>query len=81
MKGRRYVVIIGRPAVAAATASILLTLFCSPAHAQTAPRPGCVAVSKGEYDSASRTNRLQNRVGSYVRTRKLWRRHYWYCKL
>jgi len=48
----------------------------------TAPQPlsdGCRAASKIEYDSAKKTYLLQNRFGMYVRSGRIWRRHYWYC--
>jgi len=69
-----------KPKISAIATVLMAAIASSSASAQQPPRENCVAVSKGEYDSASRTNRLSNRVGSYVRTRRLWRRYYWYCR-
>jgi hypothetical protein len=44
------------------------------------PRSGCVAVSKGEYQGAYRKNLLHTRFGTYVRTGRLGRYSYWYCR-
>jgi hypothetical protein len=44
------------------------------------PAKGCVAVSKGEYQGAYRKKLLQTRFGTYVRTGRLGRRYYWYCR-
>lgn len=66
---------------AAMLAAIGLMLAILPASAATAPqppRPGCVAASKLEYQSAIK-NRTRGRFGEYVTTRKLLRRYYWYC--
>jgi hypothetical protein len=64
-------------AVIAAT----LALFCSPAKAVQPPSDHCRVVSKIEYDSAKKQFLLRNRFGGYVRTGRIWRRHYWYCQL
>jgi hypothetical protein len=59
---------------------MLIAFPSSTVNAEQPPRKGCVAVSKGEYRSAKRENLLRNRQGTYVRTGRLWRRHYWYCR-
>jgi hypothetical protein len=67
----------------AAIAALGLPLMAVPAaaaHAPQPPRPGCVAASKIEYNSAIRS-KTQGRFGTYVRTRSLLRRTYWYCPL
>jgi hypothetical protein len=67
----------------ACTAVIGLMLIAFPSssvNAQQSPQKGCVAVSKGEYDGANRKKLLRNRFGTYVRTGRLWRRYYWYCR-
>jgi hypothetical protein len=69
-----------KAAITAAAASIVIMLASHPAHAQRAPRDNCVAVSKGEFDAATRTNKASNRYGAYERTRSLLRSHYWYCR-
>jgi hypothetical protein len=60
-----------------------LLLMATPAMAARAvpqpPRPGCVAVSKTEYNSALKSRMRGGRFGEYARTRKLLRRYYWYC--
>jgi hypothetical protein len=61
-------------------AAMLLPL-CSPAKAVQPPSDHCRLVSKIEYDSAKKQFLLRNRFGVYVRTGRLWRRHYWYCQL
>jgi hypothetical protein len=70
---------------AAARAFTLLAasfaFFSSPASAVDTPADHCRAVSKIEYDSAKKQFLLRNRFGAYVRTGRIWRRHYWYCQL
>jgi hypothetical protein len=78
-----FVVIFSKAAARAQLAAIAATWIAfsaASAHAQSPPE-GCRAASKIEYDSARRTYLLQNRFGRYVRTGRLWRRHYWYCHL
>ena len=58
-----------------------LGLPCSPANAVQAPADHCRPASKIEYDSAKKDFLLRNRFGAYVRTGRIWRRHYWYCQL
>jgi hypothetical protein len=60
--------------------AVLLALPAALANAQQAPQPGCVGVSKTEYDSASEAFSY-NKFGYYERTRQGWRRYYWYCSL
>ncbi len=67
----------------ACTAVIGLTLIAftpSSVSAEEPPRKGCVAVDKREYDAAKREKLLRDRYGAYVRTGRLWRRYYWYCR-
>ena len=52
----------------------------SPAKAQQPPYTGCVAVSKQEYNSAKRQKMLRTRFSAYVRTGRIGRRFYWYCR-
>jgi hypothetical protein len=68
-------------AIALAIAVTLLVLLRSPAQAVQPPAEYCRAASKIEYDSAKKHFLLRNRFGAYVRTGRLWRRHYWYCPL
>jgi hypothetical protein len=58
-----------------------LALLCSPANAVQPPADRCRPASKIEYDSAKKDFLLRNRFGAYVRTGRIWRRHYWYCQL
>jgi len=55
----------------------------SPARAANAAQPpaaACRPASKIEYDSAKKQYLLRTRVGVYVRTGRLFGRHYWYCR-
>lgn len=52
----------------------------SSAQAVQPPADHCRAASKIEYDSAKKQFLLRNRFGAYVRTGRIWRRHYWYCQ-
>jgi len=54
--------------------------YLSPAHAQQPPYTGCVAVSKQEYNSARRQHMLRTRFSAYVKTGRIGRRFYWYCR-
>jgi len=67
---RSWIVVIGATSTA---------LWLSPVTASQPPSDGCRAASKIEYDSAKKTYLLQNRFGMYVRSGRIWRRHYWYC--
>jgi len=64
-----------------AVAAAILALLCSSANAVQPPSDHCRAASKIEYDSAKKQFLLRNRFGAYVRTGRIWRRHYWYCQL
>jgi hypothetical protein len=64
-----------------AVAAMLIAASASSAEAQQAPWEGCRPVSKFEYNSAKREYLLKTRVGRYIRTGDVWRRHYWYCHL
>ena len=46
---------------------------------QQPPSDRCLAISKAEYDAAKREKLLQIRFGTYVRTGRIFHRHYWYC--
>jgi hypothetical protein len=59
----------------------LMALLSSSANAVQPPSDRCRAASKIEYDSARKQFLLRNRFGAYVRTGRIWRRHYWYCQL
>ncbi len=58
----------------------LMAFTLSSVNAEEPPRKGCVAVDKREYDAAKREKLLRDRYGAYVRTGRLWRRYYWYCR-
>jgi hypothetical protein len=58
-----------------------LILLYSAANAAQPPADHCRPASKIEYDSAKKDFLLRNRFGAYVRTGRIWRRHYWYCQL
>jgi hypothetical protein len=70
-----------RAAKALALIAGTLPLLCSPASAVQPPFDHCRPASKIEYDSAKKDFLLRNRFGAYVRTGRIWRRHYWYCQL
>jgi hypothetical protein len=60
---------------------LLVAAFSSPsAKAQQPPNQGCVAVSQQEYDSAKRQKLLRTRFSAYIRTGRIGRRFYWYCR-
>jgi hypothetical protein len=59
----------------------IVALLCSSVGAVQPPSDHCRAASKIEYDSAKKQFLLRNRFGAYVRTGRIWRRHYWYCQL
>jgi len=67
-------------AVAALTGATVALLPCSPAFAQQAPRPNCVAVTKQEYDNARRNRLQRHRFGEYLRTGRVLKRAYWFCR-
>ena len=70
-----------KSAALGAILTALIALFLLPAHAVEPPRDGCRPASKIEYDSAKKDYLLRNRFAMYVRTGRVWRRHYWYCQL
>jgi hypothetical protein len=59
---------------------VLIVLPAASASAMQPPYRGCVAISKGEYQGAKKKKMLRTRFGTYVRTGRLWRRYYWYCR-
>ena len=83
MRQRIKVSVILRSATALIAVLVLLVLAFSPsARAETSPQPpwkGCYAVDKREYASAKK-QKLLHRRGTYVRTGRLFRRYYWYCR-
>src|SRR5262249_20964532 len=56
-------------------------LLCSSPNAVQPPSDPCRVPSKFEYDSARKQFLLRTRFGTYVRTGRIWHRHYWYCQL
>jgi hypothetical protein len=64
-----------------AVVAAILAILCSSANAVQPPADHCRVASKIEYDSARKQFLLRNRFGAYIRTGRLWRRHYWYCQL
>jgi hypothetical protein len=62
--------------------SIATSLIASSSSSVNAEPPGnaCVAVSKGEYQGAYRRKLLLTKFGTYVRTGRLGRYYYWYCR-
>ena len=64
-----------------AVTAALMALLISSANAVQPPSDHCRTASKIEYDSARKQFLLRNRFAAYVRTGRIWRRHYWYCQL
>jgi hypothetical protein len=62
--------------------SIVTSIIASSSSSLPAAPPdtGCVAVSKSEYQGAARKALLVSRFGSYLRTGRLGRYAYWYCR-
>ena len=54
--------------------------FSSYAETQKPPLKTCSAVDKREYDSAKKQKLLRGRFGYYVRTGRVFRRYYWFCR-
>jgi hypothetical protein len=80
MKREKRIVRVENATYAAVIGLALIAFPFSSASAQQPPRNGCVAVSKSEYASAKRAKLLRGRYGAYVRTGRLLRRFYWYCR-
>ena len=80
MKRGKLIALIENGACIAVLGFMLIAFPFSSAKAEQPPRKECVAVSKTEYDSANRKKLLRNKFGTYVRTSRLWRRYYWYCR-
>jgi hypothetical protein len=80
MKRGKLIALIENGACTAVIGLMLIAFLSSSAKAELPPRNGCVAVSKTEYNSANRKKLLRNKFGTYVRTSRLWRRYYWYCR-
>jgi hypothetical protein len=61
-------------------AGVSLALLPTRVDAQQAPRPNCVAVTKQEYNNARKSRLQQHRFGEYVRTGRVLKRSYWFCR-
>jgi hypothetical protein len=83
MNGQRWCALRNSTAAARTLVVVaaILALLSSSVNAVQPPAEHCRAASKIEYDSAKRQFLLRNRFGAYVRTGRIWRRHYWYCQL
>jgi hypothetical protein len=79
MKRREFLTLIESGAYIAVIGLMVIAFPSTSVNAQQAPRKGCVAIDKREYDSAKREKMLRTELGAYVRTGRLWRRYYWYC--
>jgi hypothetical protein len=79
MKPGKFAASIGNGACIAA---IALMLSASPTSSAKAEEPpwGCLAVSKTEYNAAKSKKMLRNKFGTYMRTGRIWKRSYWYCR-
>jgi hypothetical protein len=80
MRWRKSVALAENGACIAVIGLLLVALPSSLVNAKQPPHRGCVAVSKGEYQGAKKKSLLRTRFGTYVRTGRLWRRYYWYCR-
>ena len=80
MRRGKLIALIENGACSAVIGLLLIAFPSSSVNAEQPPRKGCVAVSKGEYDSAKSQRLLRNMFTAYVRTGRLWRRYYWYCR-
>jgi hypothetical protein len=80
MKRGKLIALVKNGACAAVVGLALMAFTTSSAKAQQPPRNGCVAVAKSEYASAKRAKLLRGRYGTYVRTGRVLRRFYWYCR-
>jgi hypothetical protein len=78
MKRGYFIALVG--ACTGVFAAALVARSDSSVNAVQAPRKGCVAVVKQEYDSAKRLKLLQMKYSSYAMTGGLGRRSYWYCR-
>ena len=78
MKQGYFVALVG--ACAGVIAVMFVALPDSSVNAVQAPRKGCVAVVKQEYDSAKRLKLLRMTYSSYATTGGLGWRSYWYCR-
>jgi hypothetical protein len=79
MKRREFIGLIENRTCTVVIGLVLIACLSSSVNAEQPPRNGCRAASKIEYDSAKKQYLLRNRFGMYVRTGRLFRRHYWYC--
>ena len=80
MKRGKLIALIENGVFTAVIGLMLIAFPSASVNAQQPPRKGCDAVDKREYDSAKRKKLLHTRSGTYVRTGRLWRRYYWFCR-
>jgi hypothetical protein len=78
MKRGYFIALVG--ACTGVIAVMFVAFPDSSVNAVQAPRKGCVAVVKQEYDSAKRLKLLQMTYSSYATTGGIGRRSYWYCR-
>jgi hypothetical protein len=78
---RSYGLINATAAKALVLAAGTLAFLSTPAIAVQPPSEHCRPASKIEFESAKKDFLLRSRFGGYVRTGRVWRRHYWYCQL
>jgi hypothetical protein len=77
MSGKNLIVVVG---VLTYAIGLTLTAFSSlSVNAEQPPSERCIAVPKGEYDSAAKQKLLRTHFTSYARTGQFGWRHYWYC--
>jgi len=77
---KKPITLIENGACIAVIGLMLIAFHSSSVNAEQPPYKGCVSVSKGAYQIAKKKKLLRNRFGTYVRTGRLWRRYYWYCR-
>jgi hypothetical protein len=79
MRRGKVIALLENEACAAVIGAMLMACSSSSLLAAQQPWKDCRAVSKLEYNSAKNQHLLSNRFARYVRTGRVWRRHYWYC--
>lgn len=80
MKRRNLIALIENGSLSCAIGLMLIAFPSSSVNAEQPPGKQCVSVPKQEYDSAKRQKLLDTRFSTYVRTGRLGRRSYWYCR-
>jgi hypothetical protein len=80
MKRQKLIALIENGACIAVTGFVLILFPSSIVNAQQPPSNKCVAVYNIEYKAAKREKLLRTKAGMYVRTGRLLRRYYWYCR-